>query len=55
MRRIRRRRQAVERKQATDFKESVCCSSAVVQGQHSKKMKWSAGGNFRCNVKFFSL
>ena len=35
-----------KRKQATDFKEAVCCPSAVVQGQHSKKMKGSAWGNW---------
>ena len=31
-----------KRKQATDYKEAVCCSSAVVQGQHSEKVKGSA-------------
>ena len=35
-----------KRKQATDFKEAVCCPSAVVQGQHSEKMKGSARGNW---------
>ena len=27
-----------ERKQATDFKEAACCSSAVVQGEAQQKM-----------------
>ena len=31
-----------KRKQATDFKEALSCPSAVVQGQHSKKVKGSA-------------
>ena len=35
-----------KRKQATDFEEAVCCPSAVVQGQHSEKMKGSARGNW---------
>ena len=36
---MRRRRRARERqgKRATDFKEAVCCPSAVVQGEHGKK------------------
>ena len=34
------------KKQATDFKDAVCCPSAVVQGQHSEKMKGSARGNW---------
>ena len=32
-----------KRKQATNFEEAVCCPSAVVQGQHSEKMKRGAG------------
>ena len=35
-----------KRKQATDFKEAVCCLSAAVQWQHSKKMKGSARRNW---------
>ena len=35
-----------KRKQATDFEEAVCCPTAVVQGQHSEKMKGSARGNW---------
>ena len=35
-----------EKKQATNFKEAVCCPSAVVQGQHSKKIKGSAQGSW---------
>ena len=33
-----------KRKQATNFKEAVSCPSAVVQGQHSEKMKGSVRG-----------
>ena len=35
-----------KRKQATDFKDAVCCPSAVVQGQYSEKMKGSARGTW---------
>ena len=35
-----------KRKQATDFEEAVCCPSAVVQGQHSEKLKGSIRGNW---------
>ena len=33
-------------KQATNFKVAVCCPTAVVQGEHSEKMKGSARGNW---------
>ena len=39
-----RRRAGEKRKQATDFEEAVSCPTAVVQGQHSEKMKGSALG-----------
>ena len=32
-----RKRKAEERRQATDFKETVCCPSAVVQGATQQK------------------
>ena len=35
-----------KRKQATDFEETVCCHSAVVQGQHSEKIKGRARGDW---------
>ena len=35
-----------KRKQATDFEEAVSCPFAVVQGQHSEKMKGSAQGTW---------
>ena len=35
-----------KRKQATDFKEAVCCSSRSFRGKHSEKMKRSARGNW---------
>ena len=35
-----------KRKPATNFKEAVCCPTAVVQGQHSQKMKESLRGNW---------
>ena len=35
-----------KRKQAADFREAVCCPSAVVQGQHSEKIKGSAWGDW---------
>ena len=35
-----------KRKQATDFKEAVCCPCAVVQWQHSEKIKGSPRGNW---------
>ena len=43
-----KRRAGEERntKQATNFKEAVCCPFAVVQGQHSEKIKGSAQGNW---------
>ena len=42
------KRRAEERntKQATNFKEAVCCPFAVVQGQHSEEIKGSARGNW---------
>ena len=33
-------------KQATDFKEAVCCLLRSFGGQHSEKMKGSARGNW---------
>ena len=33
-----KRKAREERRQETDFKEATCCPSAVVQGQHGKKM-----------------
>ena len=33
-----KRKTGEESRQATVFKETACCSSAVVQGQHSEKM-----------------
>ena len=41
-----KRRAGERRKQATDFKEAVCCPSAAVQGAASDKMKGSARGNW---------
>ena len=35
-----------KRKHATNFEEAVCCPSAIIQGQHSKKRKGSAQGNW---------
>ena len=35
-----------KRKQATDFKEAVCCPSRSFRGQHSEKMKGSVRGNW---------
>ena len=35
-----------KRKQATDYKEAVCCPLAVVQGEAYQKMKGSAWGNW---------
>ena len=40
------RKTGEERKQATDFEEAACCPFAVIQGQHSKKMKGSAQINW---------
>ena len=34
-----KRKAGKERRQATDFKEAVCCSSAVVQGVAQQKNK----------------
>ena len=33
-----------ERKQATDFKEAVCCTSAVIQGAAQQKNEWKVPG-----------
>ena len=33
------KRKAKEKRQATNFKEAVCCSSAVVQGASQRKNK----------------
>ena len=41
-----KRKAEEERKQATNFKDAVCCPFAVVRGQHSEKMKESARGNW---------
>ena len=41
-----RRRAGEKRKQATDFKEAVCCLLPSFRGQHSEKMKGSARGNW---------
>ena len=41
-----KRKAGEERKQATDFKEAVCCPSAIVQGVAHQKMKGSAWGNW---------
>ena len=35
-----------KRKQETDFKKAVRCPAAIVQGQHSDKMKGSGWGNW---------
>ena len=35
-----------DRRQATDFKEAVCCPCAVVQGAAQQKMNGSARGNW---------
>ena len=46
---MRRRRWAGEvrkRKQATDFKEAVCCLLPSFRGQHSEKMKGSVRGKW---------
>ena len=43
-----------ERKQATDFKEAACCSSAVVQGEAQQKnglCEESAWGNWHHHVE----
>ena len=37
-----KRKAGEERRQETDFKESACCPSAVVQGPHGKKMVYVA-------------
>ena len=39
-----KRKAGEERKQATDFKEAVCCPSAVVQGEAQRKNKWGVPG-----------
>ena len=44
----RRVRERQERKQATDFKETACCFSAVVQGA-AKEKKWFVCGEFPDN------
>ena len=46
MRRRSRAGEKKKRKQATDFEEAVCCPSAVVQGQHSEKIKGNARDNW---------
>ena len=33
-----KRKAREEKRQATDFKESACCPSAVFRGQHGEKM-----------------
>ena len=38
-----KRREEENRRLVTDFKEAVCCPSAVVQGAAQQKMKGSAG------------
>ena len=40
----RKRKAGEERRQETDFKETACCPSAVVQGQHGEKMGLCRGG-----------
>ena len=39
-----KRKAGKDRKQATDFKEAVCCPTAVVQGAAQQKIKGSAQG-----------
>ena len=41
-----KRKAGEEKKQATDFKEAVCCPSVVVQRAARQKMKGSAWGNW---------